>query len=337
MKQRKIAAVGVRQVAALAGVSAITVCRALAEPERVAAKTRERVDAAVKATGYIPNRIASSFASNVTRMIAAVVPTLDNSIAADFIEGMLEVIRPRGYQLLLGKSNFSIAEEETLVREFIGRRADGIYLTGSTHTPGTHALLRQAGTPTVEIACLPQPPIDLAVGFSNAGAAYAMTRHLALSGRRRIALFTPLREHNDRQTQRLDGYRQALAELGLDDDKRLVAEMPMTLAAAAAALRVLLGQRPDVDALFCTSDVLAVGALFECQRRGLAVPGALAIAGFEDMEIAACIQPPLTTVRIPRRAIGQHAGALLLARIAGEEIETPVVDCGFELVIRDTA
>ena len=336
MKQRKAGSVGVRDVAALAGVSPITVSRVLGDSERVSSTTRARVDAALKATGYIPNLIASSFASNTTRMIAAVVPTLDNSIAADFIEGMLEVIRPRGYQLLLGKSNFSITEEELLVREFVGRRADGIYLTGSTHTPRTRALLRKLGKPTVEVACLPDRPIDLAVGFSNAGAAYEMTRRLAMSGRRRIALFTPLRRDNERQTERVAGYRRAVAELDLDNDEQLSAEMPMTLAAAAAALCALLDQRADVDAVFCTSDVLAVGALFECQRRGVAVPGRLAIAGFEDMEIAGYIEPPLTTVRIPRREIGRRAGELLLGRIAGERIQPRVVDCGFQLVVRDT-
>ena len=336
MKYRKAGSVGVRDVAALAGVSPITVSRVLADLDRVSLETRARVDEAVKATGYIPNRIASSFASSTTRMIAAVVPTLDNSIAADFIEGMLEVIRPRGYQLLLGKSNFSASEEELLVREFIGRRADGIYLTGSTHTPQTRTLLRRLGTPTVEVACLPDRPIDLAVGFSNTAAAYEMTRHLAQSGRRRIALFTPLRQDNERQTERVAGYKRAVAEFGLDDDERLSAEMPMTLAAATTALRALLNQRADVDALFCTSDMLAVGALFECQRRGLAVPGRLAIAGFEDMEIAGYVRPPLTTLRIPRREIGRRAGDLLLQRIAGEKIQPCLVDCGFTLIVRDT-
>lgn len=110
----------------------------------------------------------------------------------------------------------------------------------------------------------------------------------------------------------------------------------MTLAAATTALRALLNQRADVDALFCTSDMLAVGALFECQRRGLAVPGRLAIAGFEDMEIAGYVRPPLTTLRIPRREIGRRAGDLLLQRIAGEKIQPCLVDCGFTLIVRDT-
>jgi len=333
---RRTGRAGIRDVARLAGVSPITVSRALASPHRVARQTRERVVAAVEATGYIPNRVAGSLSSNRTRMIAAVVPTLRNSIAADFIEGMSDRLRLEGYQLLLGSSGFSVEEEEALVVEFLSRRADGIYLTGTTHTKRTRNLLLRSAIPAVEIASLSDDPIDMAVGFSNADAAYAMTSHLAERGHRRIALFSPATKENERQVERLKGFRRAVAEFRLDEDPQLVAEMPMDLASGAAGLAALLARRPDTEALFCTSDILAMGALFECQRRGIEVPGRLAIAGFEDLEIARYAQPALTTVHIPRYEIGTRAADLLLRRIEGRPVAERVIDLGFTLVHRST-
>jgi LacI family gluconate utilization system Gnt-I transcriptional repressor len=328
---------GVRQVALLAGVSPITVSRALAEPGRVSLKTRERVAAAVEATGYIPNRVAGSLSSNRTRIIAAIVPTLRNSIPADFIDGMTAVLRARGYQLLLGSSGFSVAEEESLVLEFLARRVDGIYLTGATHSPRTREVLQRLALPTVEVACLPPEPIDMAVGFSNEAAVFAMTSHMASRGYRRIAFFSGPLHDNERQIWRLDGYRRAVAMLGLDADPALIAEMPMDLAGTAAALDGLWRRRPDVDALVCSSDILALGAIFECQRRGVAIPGQLAISGFEDMEIASFVRPTLTTVRISRHEIGARAAEMLLDRIDGKAVQQPVVDLGYEIVQRETS
>ncbi len=335
--ERNRARTGVREVAALAGVSPITVSRALADPGRVSPETRKRVAAAVEATGYIPNRVAGSLSSNRTRTVAAIVPTLRNSIPADFIDGMTEVLRARGYQLLLGSSGFSVAEEEALVLEFLARRVDGIYLTGATHSPRTREVLRRLALPTVEVACLPPEPIDMAVGFSNAGAMYDMTRHMAGRGYRRIGFFSGPLQDNERQIWRRDGYRCAVAELGLDGDPGLMAEMPMDLTGTAEALDALWRRRPDVDALVCSSDILALGSIFACHKRGVDIPGRLAISGFEDMEIARFVRPTLTTVRIDRHGIGAKAAEMLLDRIDGREIPASAVDLGYEIVQRETS
>lgn len=328
---------GIRDVARLAGVAPMTVSRALSFPHLVSAETREKVAAAIAATGYIPNRVASSLSSNQTMTIGAVIPTLRNSIAADFAEGFNQVLRARGYHLLLGNSEFVPEDEEAIVVEFLSRRVDGIYLTGSTHTERTRKLLRDNAVPTVEIASLPEDPIDMAVGFSNFGAAYAVTKMFAEQGYRKVALFTTFTKDNERQVERQAGYHAAVHEFGLDDDpERLVAELEMDLKAAARQLRLLLERRPDVEALFCTGDFIAAGALFEAQRLGLSVPQDLAIAGFEGLEIAENLNPSLTTVRIPRYEIGRKAGEMLLERIARRPVETPVVDLGFEIIRRES-
>jgi LacI family transcriptional regulator, gluconate utilization system Gnt-I transcriptional repressor len=327
---------GVRDVAEIAGVAPITVSRALRLPDTVAPETRQRIADAISTLGYIPNRVAGSLSSNHTRLIGAIIPSFQSSASTEFTGGMANVLRTRGYQLLLGSSNFSIDEEEALVMEFLSHRADGIYLTGTTHTERTRRLLKDSGIPVVEIASLSGGHIDIAVGFSNADASFEMTKYLAGVGYRKIAFFSMPTRDNERQAERLSGFRRGVAEFGLDVDGALVDEVAMDLSSAANALNSLLGRRPDVEAVFCTSDLLAAGTLFECQRIGIQVPQQLAIAGFDDIELAARVQPPLTTVRLPHQSIGARAAELLLDRIAGQPIETPVVDLGFEIVVRES-
>lgn len=330
-KQRRA---GIRDVARLAGVSPITVSRALSFPHLVSAETREKVSTAVTATGYIPNRLAASLFSNQTLTIGAVIPTLRNSIAAAFTDGLRDTLRQHGYHVLLGNSEFDPEDEEVLVTEFLSRRVDGIYLTGSTHTERTRQMLRENAVPTVEIASLPDDPIDMAVGFSNYGAAYAVTRMLAEEGNRNVALFTTFTLNNERQSERRSGYLAAVEEFGLDPDPQLIAEVAMDLKEAANHLRMLLDRRPDVDALFCTGDFIAAGALLEAQRLGIRVPDDLAIAGFDGLEIAENLNPSLTTVQIPRYEIGACAGSMLVDRMSGREISKRVVDMGFEIISR---
>jgi LacI family gluconate utilization system Gnt-I transcriptional repressor len=334
---RRTGRAGIREVARLAGVSPITVSRALATPDRVSPQTRVRIAEAVAEAGYIPNRVASSLSSNRTRLVAAVVPTLRNSVAADFIDGLSTVLHAHNYQLLLGNTDFSKQAEEELVVEFLARRADGIYLTGATHTERTRRLIRNAKLPAVEIAILPRDPIDMAVGISNWEACYEIVKYHYESGRRKIAFFSSLTADNERQVERLKGYKKAIADLGLQLDETLIYEMPLDFTGATRSMERLLNVRPDIDALVCTTDTLAVGALFECQRRSIAVPGRIAISGFDDLEIAQFVRPALTTVRIPRFDIGARAAQMLLDRIEGRNVEQKVVDLGFKIIRRETA
>ena len=331
---RQTKRIGVREVARLAAVAPITVSRALSIPEAVAPATRERIMEAVALLGYIPNRVAGSLSSNQTRMIGAIIPSFQGSKATDFTDGMAQVLRSRGYQLLLGGSNFSMDEEERLILEFLSRRADGIYLTGTTHTQRARHLLKESQVPVVEIASLDGEHIDMVVGFSNYDAALQMIRYLAGCGYRKVAFFGMPTKDNERQGARAAAYRRGVEELGLDADPALMAEIPMDLASAAAAFSSLIQRRPDVEALFCASDLLAVGALFECQRRGIRVPEEFGIAGFDNIELAEYVQPALTTVRLPHQSIGARAAELLLDRIAGKPVGGSVVDMGFEIVVR---
>ncbi|MEO6928537.1 MAG: LacI family DNA-binding transcriptional regulator [Casimicrobiaceae bacterium] len=324
-------------VARCAGVSVITVSRVLREPAKVAKATRARVLTAIETMGYVPNLVARSLKSRRSSIVAAVIPSVTHSIVAEVVRGMTEVFNEAGLHMLLADSGFSPQEEEALVAAFLARRPDAIYLTGTTHTAGTRKLLDAARIPVVEAGNLTDAPIDMVVGYSNTEAARAMTRELIDGGRRTIGYVGQLgRDYIDRVRDRHAGHCSALHDAGFGDREHLRVEVELTYRGGAAGVAELLRREPGLDAVFCTSDIIAVGVLFECQRRGIAVPAALAVTGMDDQEIASQCVPALTTIRMPRYEMGRHAATMLCRRLAGEAIDANIVDLGFDIVKRQT-
>jgi LacI family gluconate utilization system Gnt-I transcriptional repressor len=158
-----------------------------------------------------------------------------------------------------------------------------------------------------------------------------------LSRYSRVAYIGAFPKDNDRARDRRFGYEKALAAAKRKLDPALCIHTTLDVDAGAAAMAQLLERRPRVRAVFCSADALAVGALFECQRRGIAVPRDIAIGGFDDVTLAAQVVPALTTIRVPRYEIGHRAGALLCDRLAHRTVRRRVVDAGFELVKRASA
>lgn len=328
--------VGMRDVARRAGVTAMTVSRVLAGSTNVSEQTRASVLAAADELGYVPNHLARDFASSRTPLVGVIVPTVANLMFADKIESLSETLRPHGYHMLVAHNAYSLETELELVQALVAQRPSGIVLTGVTHLPRTVDLLRHTKIPIVETWNLPSEPIDMAVGFSNHEAAVDMVRYLAKRGHRHIALVHPLLEANDRAIDRLNGYRAALSDLNLPWRPELERSSPFGFASGARALVDLIENTKPLDAIFFGNDALAAGALLECRRRGIRVPDDIAIAGFDDVDLAHQLDPPLTTVRVPMRQIGRRAGMLLLERLEGAIPETAVVDVGFEIVVRES-
>lgn len=327
-----------QDVAAAAGVSMITVSRALNEPAKLAPATLARVQAAIDLLHYVPDLTAGSLASKRSRIVAAIVPTIANSIFSDTVDGLARALAEGGYQLLLGQSRYREAEEATLVEAFLGRRVDGLVLTGVRHARGVRAQLQRAGLPVVETWDLAARPIDMVVGFSNRGAGDAAARYLAGKGYGRLAF---VGGDDDRSRARLQGFREGAR--ACKAGQVVVAAVPSSsaLANGSAAMVRLLQQSPPVGAVFCVNDMLAAGALFECRRRGIPVPSRMAVMGFADLPIAAAIEPGLTSIQVRSEAMGQRAGALLLQRLgSGGGIGSRaarIVDLGFAVVERASA
>jgi LacI family transcriptional regulator, gluconate utilization system Gnt-I transcriptional repressor len=325
-------------VAELAGVSSLTVSRVFHHPEKVRENTRRKVEEAARKLHYVPNLVAGSLASTNSKVIAALVPHISNNVFSDVVQGVSDVLRSQGYYLLLGSTGASPEEEERLVTTLLGQRPAGMILYGGNHTSRTRGLLKRADIPVVETGNLVKRRIDRVVGFSNFDAGKAMTRFLAERGYRRIGFVSAPRRTNDRVKHRWQGYLEVVRELGLVESPDLYEEVPpLQLEEGARALTRIIERKTQVDAVFFASDVLAVGALFECQRRGISVPKDLAIVGFDDQQIATQVVPRLTTVHVPRYQIGLKAAEMLLQALDNPKAKKRVIDVGFEIADRETA
>ncbi len=326
--------VRMEDVARAAGVSMITVSRALNSPGKLAPATLATVRAAIERLRYVPNLTAGSLASNRSRIVAAIVPTIANSIFSDTIDGLAQALTGQRYQLLLGQTQYREEEESALVTAFLGRRVDGLVLTGVKHARGVRARLQRAGIPVVQTWDLTTRPIDMVVGFSNHAAGHAAARYLAGKGYRSLAF---IGGHDDRSLARLAGFRAGVRECGVGDVVAALLPSPSSVLDGSGAMAELLRGAPHPRAVFCTNDMLAAGALFECQRRCIAVPGRIAVMGFADLPIAAGIEPTLTSVQVRATEMGQRAGELLLRRLAGDPGPDCIVDLGFAVVERASA
>lgn len=326
--------VRMRDVARAAQVSTMTVSRALKDPAKVSPEVRQRVAEAVRAVGYVPNKVAGSLSSRRSNVVGLVVPSIENSLFASTIQGISEVLQRHGHELMIAHSGYSAAAEEAAIRAFLGQQVAGLILHDTTHTPEAVAMIRQSAVPVVENGTLTPKPLDMVVSYSNQDAAKAMTLHLARLGYRRIALVTLPSAANERSRDRQKGYRAALAELGVPADPRLMLEMPPGLASGAEALIRLVEGEGGADAIFFAGDVLAIGAVLECSRRGWPVPGKVAIAAFDNIDLLGHLVPPVTTLRLPRLEIGRRSAEVLLDRIQGRSTGRVSVDLRFEIIHR---
>ena len=314
----------------------MTASRAISQPAMVSAELRSRVDQAVRELGYVPNRAARALASAHSKVIAVLIPSLSNAVFTDVLAGIQDALGQYGYQVLISDTRYSDAEEEKLLGINLQSQPDGVLLTGLRQSDKVRAMLAASQVPVVSMMDLSDQPADMAVGFSQHEAARTMVRHLLGKGYRRIGFLGA--QLDERTMKRADGYRSALNEAGLYDPRReLLVPDPSTVGLGAEMLGRLLAVAPDCDALFCCNDDLAYGAIYQCQRRGIAVPGKLAIAGFNDLPASAWMNPSLTTIATPRYRIGYEAATLLRQAIEGAQPATRQIDLGFTLMARESA
>jgi LacI family transcriptional regulator, gluconate utilization system Gnt-I transcriptional repressor len=319
-------------VARAAGVSLMTVSNAFQQPKKVRAETRERIFAAAAELGYIPNLIAGNLASGRSRVIAAIVPSLRNSNFARMIQGLTDHLEHRGYELLLAVAD-TPERQLAAVTTFLGRRVDGLLLTGTEHSPEVRSLLEAARIPVVETWNLDGPFIDMAVGFSNYEAARALTELMISRGYQHIG-FAGFEPRDLRFRERQRAFQDALSAAGLRNDLLFFGPESLGFSGGRAALDHLRQREPRLQAMICVTDIFAVGALFECMRRGWPVPERFALAGYGDYEIAAEVPPGLTTVRTRGYAIGGVAAELLVEKVETGFVAEATHNVGYELVLR---
>jgi LacI family transcriptional regulator, gluconate utilization system Gnt-I transcriptional repressor len=319
-------------VARAAGVSTMTVSRALRQDGRIAPETRHKILRFVAELGYVPDRIAAGFSSRRSGFVGVLVPSLNNTHFAETAAGLQNALHPAGLQMLLGYTNYQRAQAEQLIETMLERRPEAMVVTYDDHTPRARRLLVEAGIPVIEIWEVPAKPIGHVVGFSNRKAAAAMTRHL------KIGFIGEVEDAGTRGAQRRFGFLDAVRAAGLDDS-RLVATAPPPIGMLQGrdAMSMLMRQRPDTDAVLCVSDPCAFGAVSACQVDGIIVPDRVAIAGFGNFEISQCAVPAISTIAVSGLTIGTEAAELIQRLLTGDLAtrntppQTILIDTGVEI------
>jgi LacI family gluconate utilization system Gnt-I transcriptional repressor len=331
--RRGSGAVTLHDVAKLAGVAPITASRALNTPKQVSAEVLRKVSDAVARTGYVPNLLAGGLASTRSRLVAAVVPTIAGPVFQETVQSLTEALAERGYQLKLGQAGYAGGREDALLEAIIGRRPDGIVLTGIMHSAQGRRRVLASGIPVVETWDLTPTPIDMLVGFSHVEVGRAVAAYLHGNGRRRPAVVAG---DDERALRRTDAFRAAAHALGMAEPRVVAVPAPTTLKSGRLALAALLRESNDIDAVFCSSDLLALGVMTEARVQGLKVPQQLAVVGFGDLAFAADLDPALSTVRIRGDAIGRQAAMFIVDRVEGREVPERVIDIGFSIIERQS-
>ncbi len=321
-------------VAKRARVSTMTVSRVLRQPETVTAELRKRVEFAIRETGYIHNLVASSLASQRTGTIAVILPTIASSMFSGTVQGIGTVARRYGTQIVLAETNYDLAEEHRAVAALLGRRVDGFIIIGVHHLPETRRILTQSGLPVVETWDTTRTPIDSIVALSNFNAAKAMTDALFANGYRRIA-FIGSGGRDRRAEMRRKGYMATARTHGAESAVLYVDDL-RNMASGSAAAEQLLQMRRRPDAVFCVNDVVAAGTMLALQRKGLAVPDDIAVAGFGGFDFSRYLLPALTTVDVPHGEIGERATQILFDRIRGAATMPMRENVEFTISIRES-
>ncbi|WP_417813098.1 LacI family DNA-binding transcriptional regulator [Thalassospira alkalitolerans] len=321
-------------VGRLAGVSQVTVSRALNNPSKVSAKTLERIKNAIELTGYVPNMVAGALASKRSHLIVALIPSITNFAYSEFIKHFIQVMRGYGYHVLTAETGLSQEEEESILATMLSRRPDGIMMTGINHSAKCKRMILGSGIPVVEIWDITASPIDTCVGFSHAKSGEETAKFAYEKGYRHALAISA---GDERALRRKDAFCDTFNKLTQNqvDEICLPGQASLELGRSSLAQAIENGFKSGV--VMCSSDLLAHGVIIEAQTRHLKIPQDIAVIGFGNQNFAAFTAPALTTVKVDRAYLGSQAAKALMTRIDQKPLENKCIDIGFEIVARDSA
>lgn len=325
--------VNLGDVAKLARVSTATVSRVLNGTSSVAQDMRARVENACRKLNYVPNGAARALSSRRMRAIGAVVPTIENGGFSIAVSALQRRLDQAGYTLLLASSQYDPTLELKEVTMMLSHGVDGLMLVGGEHHPDLIPLIEEKNIPFVETWTLTRH--HPCVGFDNAEAARRLTEYLLDIGHTRIGVIAGQTGNNDRARERVAGVRESLGRRGLKLASEWLIERPYRILDGRLAMKSLLssGERPT--AVICGNDQLAHGAMIEALSYGLSIPDDISVTGFNDLDYAAYLAPPLTTMRVPAEEIGRMAGDYLLGRINREAV-LAITEVDVSLIVRSS-
>lgn len=323
----------IEDVARLSGVSTATVSRFLNNPGVVAKATAQKVRTAIAELNYVPNAIAGSLASSKSQLIAILVPNLTSSIVEETIEALVDRLTASGTVPFLGITGMDPIRTNDVLRAALSRRVTAVITTGLIPEPA-RSLLRRSNTTVIEVWGLPPEPVDIAIGFSHIEVGRALAHFAYERGYRRPHLVTA---RGTRAQMRREGFVKDWMELAGTEPTEQEIAIPSTYGEGRGILDALsaLPVRPDI--VVTGSDFVAQGLIAHALSRGLRVPDDLAVVGFGDLRVAAMVEPQITTVRIDGAKIADRAIEVIRMRRNDQEPESRRIDCGFEIIRRESA
>ncbi len=324
--------VTLQDIAELTGVTKMTVSRYLRNPEQVSAKNRETIAKVLEDINYIPNRAPEILLNARSKCIGILIPSFTNQIFSDVLAGIESVTSKQHYQTIIANYNYEPLTEEQKVINLLSYNIDAIILMEKVHTSRTVQYLRSVNIPVAELMDITEEHLGIQVGFDNEKAAFDMTNAILESGKRNIVYFGSMADARD--ASRYRGYSLAMEQWGCQPQIM----MPKTISSinvGTSLFNQAYKEFPLLDGIFCTNDDIAVGALLECEVRGIDVPSQMAIAGFHGLEIGRATTKKLASVITPRFEIGKTAAELLLKKLDGKETRESI-DLNYQIYFGDT-
>jgi LacI family gluconate utilization system Gnt-I transcriptional repressor len=301
-----------RDVSDACGVSEMTVSRVLRNRGEVSEATRNRVLAAAKELGYVPNQIAGSLASQRVNLVAVIIPSLGNMVFPEVLSGINQVLEDTPLQPVVGVTDYLPEKEERVLYEMLSWRPSGVIIAGLEHSDATRAMLENAGIPVVEIMDTDGRPVNAMVGISHRRAGREMAKAILKEGYEHIGFMGTKMPLDHRARKRFEGFTEGLAKAGIEIEDRDFYSGGSALAKGREMTQEMLERSPDLDFLYYSNDMIGAGGLLYLIEQGVDIPGQIGLAGFNGVELLQGLPRQLATMDACRAEIGQAAARIVL-------------------------
>jgi len=303
-----------KDVAHAANVSEMTASRALRNVADVSEATRKKVTDAAAELGYVPNQIAGALASNKVNLVGVVIPSVKSYVFSEVLDGISSTLKQSQLRPVFGLTDYDLDQEAEVIRDMLAWRPAGLIVAGLEHSPATRKMLHATDTPVVEIMDVDGDAIDCCVGISHFQAGYDMALAIAEKGHRIVGFLGTKMPLDFRATKRLDGFTAGLKSKGIELIDQELYSSGSTVRKGKESTAAMLERHPNLDCIYCSTDVIAIGAVMHCMAANISIPDQLAIAGFNALSMAEGLPIDLTTTDSLRFDIGKTAAEIILQR-----------------------
>ncbi|EJD6370843.1 LacI family DNA-binding transcriptional regulator [Providencia huaxiensis] len=309
-KRKNTGRVTLQDVAKYAGVGSMTVSRALRTPELVSDKLREKINEAVEELGYIPNSAAGILASGQSRTVAVLIPSLRDNASSVFLQSLQEVLNKNNYQVVIGSHDYQQKKESEVLSTLLQSNPAALIIFGAINSEGVYTYLKNVDIPVISVAGGGSHPFTLNIKSNIGEAVNFLTHYMLQKGYKKIG-YIGAQMDNKMQSQQLSGWNKAMLEYNQSADQSITTPYVATMDFGRQAISEILTRQPELEAVICSHEMIALGVIFECQRRLIKVPKMLAVACVEGSANCDHIHPSLTSVRIDYSKMAREAAKKL--------------------------